>query len=475
MRVLSIGHPLPDAEIDNHSIFNAPTVFDYQAIVIDPRGVFEAIQSVIDASAQQLTHSDVPVVNGESGAAVTGIAEVLRRRRDEFARALERGAVVVVFTYPPATLSGVSGFSGCDRYFFLPAPPGMGWDTTLLRGGEGATATVVDHAHPFAPVLDALRPELLYRAYFDDRAPGFAGAGQVFARSPGGAPIGVQFAVGGGTVVFLPARKSARGAPPPALASAMVESVHELLRVDDAEQPHWLADQRLPGLDELEQEAAAAGQRRDAEACSAAAAEQAVAELAQVREVLWRGGELGLLPPVLRCMTLLGFEQRSDDRSGDGPRLLSPEGDLHLEAAASPEAVDMAPHYRLRQRLDAVIERGQQAPRGVIVVNGQRLTPPQRRDSQYRDSLRVAAEATGYALLTATELFAAARQALEDASEPALAAIRERIVGTDGVVTLADLIGGEPVQQPAESDKAGPPRERSRDLEEEPIAGGGSE
>ena len=170
MRVLSIGHPLPNPEIDNHSIFNAPTVFDYQAILVDPGGVFDAIQAVIDASAQQLTHSDVPVVNGESGAAATGIAEVLRRRRDEFARALERGAVLVVFTYPQATLTGVSGFSGCDRYFFLPAPPAMGWDASLLRGGEGTTATVVDHDHPFAPVLDVLQPELLYRAYFDDRA-----------------------------------------------------------------------------------------------------------------------------------------------------------------------------------------------------------------------------------------------------------------------------------------------------------------
>jgi len=354
----------------------------------------------------------------------------------------------------------------------LPAPPGMGWDTTLLRGGEGAAATVVDHAHPFAPVLDALRPDLLYRAYFDDRAPGFAGSGQVFARSPGGAPIGVQFAVGGGTLVFLPARKSGRGAPPPALASTIVEAMHELLRVDDAEQPHWLADQRLPGLDALEQEAAAAGQVRDAEASSAAEAELAVADLAQVREVLWRGGELGLLPPVLRCMALLGFEQRSDDRSGDGPLLLSPEGELHLAAAASTETVDMAPHYRLRQRLDAVIERGQQAPRGVIVVNGQRLSPPERRDSQYEDSLRVAAEATRYALLTATDLFAAARYALGDAREPALTAIRERIVGTDGVVKLADLIDGERREQPAEPDKAGPPRERSRDPEGEPVAGG---
>ena len=462
MRVLSIGHPLPNPAVDNHSIFSAPTVFDYEAIMVDPGGVFDGIQAVIDASAEQFTHADVPVVNGETSAVATGIADVLRRRRDEFARALERGAVVALFTYPQATLTAVSGFSGCDRYFFLPAPPGMGWDAELLRGGEGTAAAVVDHAHPFAPVVDALRPELLYRAYFDDRAPGFAGAARVFARSAGGAPIGVQFAVGGGTVVFLPARKTG-GSPPSALAGAVVEAMHELLGVEQAERPGWLARQELPGLVELEEEAATAGQRREAADSALEAAEQAVAELAQVRDVLWRGGEHGLLPAVLRCMTLLGFEEASDDPSREPPVLRSPEGDLQLVVAASQGAVDMTPHYRLRQRLDAVIAQERRAARGVVVVNGERLSPPERREAQYEDSLRVAAESTRYALLTATELFAAARCALEGADEETLAAIRRRLVETDGPVELTDPVGEE-----HSGEQAGGEEMRS-------VAGGGGE
>jgi hypothetical protein len=164
-----------------------------------------------------------------------------------------------------------------------------------------------------------------------------------------------------------------------------------------------------------------------------------------LRDVLWRGGDHGLRPAVLRCMTLLGFSESS---GADGPVLRSSEGTLHLEVAASRETVDMTPHYRLRGRLDSVIAKERQAPRGLIVVNGDRLRAPDRREQQYEHSLRVAAEATSYALLTATELFAAARYALEGADDGALAAIRARIVETDGVVELADLIAVESEAEP---------------------------
>src|SRR5438132_8245620 len=96
--------------VDNHTIFNAPAVVDYDAIVVDPGGVFESIRDVIEARAPHFTHADVQVVNGQTGATEAGLADVLRRRRDEFARALERGAVVAVFLYPQATIAEVSGF-----------------------------------------------------------------------------------------------------------------------------------------------------------------------------------------------------------------------------------------------------------------------------------------------------------------------------------------------------------------------------
>jgi hypothetical protein len=437
MRLLSIGYPMPHPLIDNHTIFNAPTLFDYDAIIVDPSSMLSAIADAAEARGEHLTHSDLPVVDGETTAGSAGLAELLRRRRDEFARALDRGAIVIVFTHPQASYPGVSRFTGCDRYFWLPAPAGMGWDSSLLRGGEGTTAVIANHAHAFTPVIDSLGPDLLYRAYFDDRAHGFAAASQVFARSAGGAPIGVEFAVGSGVVVFLPARKGSGGKVGSMLAQAIVEAVQTRMGTDDAETPGWVAKHLVPGLAKREAETIAASDRLAAATAEVAEKEGTADELRRVRDVLWRGGEHSQLPAVQHCLELLGFSRWIDD----GPaRMTSIEGELHLEIAASRESVDMAPHYRLRARLDEVIERDRTAPRGLVVVNGERLKEPSLRQTPYDDALRVAAEATRYAIVTADELFSAAVSALGAADEAALAAMRTRLIETDGVATLRDLL-----------------------------------
>ncbi|MDP6605299.1 MAG: hypothetical protein QF664_03420 [Dehalococcoidia bacterium] len=463
MRMLSLSHPLPHRQLDNYSIFTAPTIFDYDAIIVDPAAMLATIAEAADATAEHLTHADVAVVNGETTEAGTGLAELLRRRRDEFARALDRGAVVAVFTSPQATINSVSGFSGCDRYFFLPAPAGLGWNPALLRGGEGTAAIVHNHAHTFAPVIDVLRPDLLYRAYFDDRVPGFAQAASVFARSPGGAPLGVEFAVGNGSVIFLPARKGRGGSVAPAVASAIVEAMQARLAVDDAEQPRWLDQHAVAGLAEREAAVTAASDHRDGAEAELTAAESAAAELALVRDVLWRGGEHSLQPVVVRCFELLGFNRRASDR----PLILhAPRGALHVEVAASRDAVDMAAHYRLRARLDDAIERELVAPRGIVVANGQRMQAPADRDAPYEPSLRIAAEATGYALLTADRLFEAATSALDGADDDALAAIRQHLFETDGLVEFDEAMPAGSEQQAVEEQPIAEPADEEQAAEE---------
>ena len=109
-------------------------LFDFPDLTVDASVMLGAA-----VYAAYLTHADLPVVNAEPVDGVDGIAETLRRRREEFTTALERGAVIVVFAHAPMGISGVAGFQGLDRYFFLPAPAGMAWDATTLRGGAGST------------------------------------------------------------------------------------------------------------------------------------------------------------------------------------------------------------------------------------------------------------------------------------------------------------------------------------------------
>ena len=439
MRVLSLSHRLPGILIDNHSILNAPALFDYDTIVWDVGAVMKTIREAAQGEGEFFTYADRTVVNGANVEGAAGLATLLQRRRDEVQRALERGSTLVVYAFPPTHFSGVAGFQGLDSYWAIPAPDGLAWDAATLPGGEGVQAAVVDHGHPFVPVLETYQRDLLYRVYFNDRAPGFARHARVFLRSAGGAPIGVEFPVLNGRVVFMPAPRHAgedwfasdEGA-------AIVRAVENLLGMSSASAPYWVSDLAVPGL--ADREAAVDRARAALETAQSAldAAETERVALAAIRDIVWAQGDATLLAAATACAEAIGFER---GLTPDGhPVFLDGDTQVHLVAAASTEAVGMSAHYRLRQQLDRVIADRAIAPRGLIIANGQCMSSPDERQREIEDSLRVAAEATRYAVLPARALFACAVAALEGASDDTLAAIRQRILTTDGIVALGDLV-----------------------------------
>ena len=439
MRVLSLSHRLADPLIDNHNIFNAPTLADYEAIVLDIGGVAETIHAAVSASESFLTFADAPVVNGEPIDGVAGIADTLHRRLEELTRALERGSVVIVFAHPPGAISGVAGYQGLDRYFMLPAPSGLGWDATLLKGGAGTAFAITAPEHPAVDIVESYRRDALYRCFFDERARGFAGHARVIARSEGGLPVGVEFSVLNGRIIFLPPPKEtgARWLVQKE-SKAVVAAFRAMLGHADENAPRWADGIEVPGLAERTGERdlrQAAADRAESELAEARAA---VDELSAIRDVLWRAGDLGLGPAVVRCAELLGFEARQTE--SDSPILADGDHELHYVVAASDEAVDMSPHYRLRARLDGLIERRSQVARGLIVANGQRLTRPGERQREIAPALAVAAESVGYAVVTTRDLFEAATAALDGMSDETKAAIRTRLLNVDGVVQLGDLL-----------------------------------
>jgi hypothetical protein len=211
-----------------------------------------------------------------------------------------------------------------------------------------------------------------------------------------------------------------------------------LTGTSSARAPYWVADLAVPGLEERQAAVDAASRAAEDAQSALEVAEAALRERAAVREVVWAQGNATLLAAALTCAEAIGFER---GRTPEGhPVLLDGDTQVHLIAAASAEAVGMSAHYRLRQHLDKVIADRAIAPRGLVIANGQCMSSPDERQREIEDSLRVAAEATRYAVLPARALFAAAVVALEGAPAETLAAIRARILSTDGVVALGDLV-----------------------------------
>jgi hypothetical protein len=433
MRVLVIGFPLPDPQIDNYNFLSAPSFFDYDALVVDTASVSRAIEEVVDQSQERLTYAEQPVVNGPASPLAVGLADALRRRQDETQRLLARGHLVVCFAYPDVPHPRVTGFPGCHRYYWLPAPAGLTYAPPHLMPGEGAEVLSTETDHPFAPYIDRFRTNLLYRAYFSE---GDLGPGaRVFARSAGGAAVGVELAVGNGRVVFLPPiRSPATGTDRYPIAERILDCTrHTLSMAAAGPPPAWAGRYALPGLAERETERQEA-ERDLAGAEARLAAARAEAEtLERYRRLLWQEGKHGLEPVVRDALRLLGFKVTDDlDRPAEA---VSGEETLLVEVEGSSEAVDMAPHYRLRRRLEEALEKAARRQRGLIVVNGYRLRPPDERPAQYSDALCAAAGSMRYGLVTGLHLFRAVEKALEK-DEAAVAAFRDSVLHVEGPLPL---------------------------------------
>ena len=438
MRILSLSFPLPGVPIDNHTFANAPTFFDYDAIVVDTAALSQLIEQVVDGSEEHTTRSGERVVNAQTGHGKIGLADLLRDRQDETARLLARGGLVVCLMYPNVIHSRVAGFSGCDRYFWLPAPHGLQYREPFLRRGTGTRLMPIEHDHAFGPFIDQFRDKLTYQAYFVDELPAFEGSGRTFARSAGGAAIGVELTLGNGTAVFLPPPSS----PPTAeqryaFSNAIQEGIRRTLRLEaTSAPPEWLAGYELPGLTSRLAERENAAQQAQQAQASAAEQDDAVEGIDRYRKLLWQEGLHGLEEPVRDALSQIGF--RVIASSIDSPAWIQLPADKAgkqaalLEVEANVNAVGMEAHYRLRRRLEEAIAKGKPR-RGLLIINGHRTTAPAERAPQYDDALRIAAESLRYCVATTEQLFHAVRASLEG-DTATLEAFRQRLITTEGIL-----------------------------------------
>ena len=432
MRVLSLGYGLPDSQVDNHNWANAPAFFDYDAVVVEPsQAVSALITGLTQTGDEFVTYTDEPVLDGPTTDSAVGLADLLRQRRGEIERLLARGGLVICFTHPDVVHPRVSGFTGCHRYYWLPAPLDRDYGPKYLQPATGKHVAATDYENPFADFLDLMRDKVLYRAVVAEGAAGLGESARVIGRSPGGAPIAAELEVGGGRVVFLPAL-------PPALshadrtkaAASLVRAVRNSLLLDaDGDPPDWVEDHLLPDLAEAKERADSAEARLEEIELELTEARNTYRGIDRYRRLLWQEGKFGLDLPVRDILTKLGF---ANIAKVDDPPSFNFQGEpIFVEIEGSSGSVGMNPHYRLRQRLEQRIADSGKRTRGLIVVNGQRELDPSERSQPIEESLRVAAESMRYGIVDSVQLFNAFRDQMEGKGDAK--AFCRQLVETEGV------------------------------------------
>jgi hypothetical protein len=417
-RILSLGFPLPGVRVDNYNFCSAPSFFDYDAIVVDPAALSHLIQGVLDGSVDSKTFSDRRVVNMPEHANDAALADVLLRRRDETRALLDHGGVIVCFAHPPTVHRGIAGIDALDDYYWL------GDHAPDLVAGDGTQGEICDYQHPMAPFVHGQLANLSYRAHL-------RGASNPFVRSYGGAAIGGDIASERGRIVMLPALKSRpSGDGRYALSEALQAGIRRMLGViAEGRSPFWTARYGLSGLDELTQAVDAANKALGVAQAALADAQRAHDEVAGYQRLLWQQGQVGLEDAVVDALRLIGFDVYANDPNA---LELRTEGACVLfEIEASDGAVDMAPHYRLRQRIERAIERTGDAARGLIIVNGHRLLAPDERPPQASEALRTAAATMRYTIATTASLFDAVSAKLSGDDET-VAAFRRQLTAGEG-------------------------------------------
>ena len=439
MRVVSIGCPLPSPLVDNHSIANAPSLFDYDACIFEPRAVSEQIEGLAAGDAGLRSADGRPVQAGASGAFAFGLGELLEQRRFELQQLVERGGVLLVFAHPNISHPSVSSMPGLERYTLLPSPgPGaLRWPT--LRAGDGKEIRATAPQHPLAGYLDELSGRLRYRAVWQERSPDFPKNTQVLARSVGGAALAVEFELGAGRLIFAPPpQEPLSTADRKRFTASVLELLTRLVDEDGAgREPVWVAKYDTePIAAAREALAAATAELREAERRETET-RATLAETARFSELLWRPAGAKLSTLTADAFRLLGYEVLENGVSG-GIELSEGKETALLEVAASEQTVSEQVYLTLQRRIEEQFLRRQQRPKGIIVVSGQRDLDPNMRRQAWSRPLVNACETFNYALIPVAALYELVNFAIEDPDPEGLAELRASIRETAGVLEVEE-------------------------------------
>jgi hypothetical protein len=199
--------------------------------------------------------------------------------------------------------------------------------------------------------------------------------------------------------------------------------------------PTWIGSVTVPGArrhDERIQEILSAVSALQAESQKLAAQRD---QILGFRQLLYGSGKFVLEPVVRRALRSIGLTVlEPDEYTGEWDiSAEDQEGRYYVgEVEGAEGPVDLEKHRQLLQYHNDEVAVGKD-PKGLLIGNGFRLTPPDSRTEQFTEHAIRAASRVNFCLLPTAELFKAVCAVLEKDEEALKKEIRDSIFCTTGV------------------------------------------
>ena len=439
LKILSIGLELDGRSFESWGLKDAPSLSNYDAVVVDLEAVSLFVAEVIRGVKHQ-DRSGLPISPSGDGnvAGEVPIAELLRRRKREADTLLQNGGVLICFAHPSVNhrINQANWFI----YDWLLSIASDSYHPRSIAAGDGEIGKA-DSSHPFTRYFSAFSGRLEYKVFFNqifiDAHPGV----KIIAQARSGEPVAVEVSPNNeapGRLIFLPPISGFESNDEKKAAGVIQDCIVAGVDIDTSEfEPEWLEHCEMPGLSELDNAVAAIKKGIQQSELELAAAEEARNKVAHYKKLLWTTGKFQLEPVVRETLSLLGFDVAEE---GDRDAVLFHAGSKTaiVEIEGSVGAVDVGKYRQLLDYVqDEFLESGDTL-KGILIGNGFRLQEPNRRDVQFTERCLVGAEQQQYCLLDTTQLFEIAKAILTDGSEDMKTRIRNDILSTSGIYTFSN-------------------------------------
>ena len=445
LRILSVGLQLEHAQITNADFRDAPSLHDFDVVLVDPNTIIDDLFFKKTELAE--VKDAVLTVKYDDVGSNKHIKRVIKQREKETRHFLSLGRLMICVLRAPfivylcAYAHDVPNPNKEDHwintYDWFPLPYSSDTMLSIISKEKGNRIKLVDPKSSFAQYFNNFNKQLHYEACLgEEQKPYYFENFHTIAKTYGELPVAFSFEHQGGQVVFLP---PVDNPDPKTLAGVLLDCIlANRGKIEQTEPPSWLQNYKasVPGLPELEHQEETLNRDLQKLNTQLASVQQEKAETEKYLKLLYEQGKFQLEPVVRDAFSLLGFSVKEAEPS-DG-LLESDEGAALLEVEGKDDKPINIDKYR--QLLDNVMDdekQTQQPKKGILLGNSFRLKDPKERGEQFTQRAVDSGAGSHFCLMSTDTLFRLVCQVLEKPDDDQLKSeIRTRLLTTDGLLHL---------------------------------------